>query len=434
MGMSAPQKRPQSVSAQICQRHIAQDGERMSSLYKALGNKDQLKMVVAGLVGMSMLGFVYTWSIFLQPIEQELGWTRSDVVFTFNLIMMFFPVGIMLAGVLNKILSLRATYLLAAVCFPAGFFVLSFIDSLMGMYLLCGVVGGIFFGVVYNIVLYVSNLYFPNNTGVISGLMQASLGVSTLFWGKFAECILSVASWRVGIRYMALMIMVMIVLSSVQMRKPKVPSVEAGATTSSSEVADVHWRQMLREKDFWLFWITRATIVAGGVGIFGNAVPIAMENGAVVSQAVFALGLMSVSNALGRLLFGIVWDALGAKRTIISNCIVFAGSFAALMLAGHSFAVLLAAFVFCGLSYGGITVLGVSFNKGYYGVKYFQENYGWTTTATIVAGFIGPSLLAYYKTNYGTYASAYYAFLVGALVAMACILFLKDKKHGCNQP
>ena len=402
----------------------------MSSLYQALNNKDQLKMVCAGLVAMSMLGFVYTWSIFLQPIEQELGWTRSDVVFTFNLIMMFFPVGIMLAGILNKVLSLRATYLLAAICFPTGFLILSFIDSLMGMYLFCGVIGGTFFGVVYNIVLYVSNLYFPNNTGAISGLMQASLGVSTLFWGKFAEYILSVANWRVGIRYMALIIMAMILFSSLQMRKPRAePAENISSVDNDSGAKDVHWRQMLREKDFWLFWVTRATIVAGGVGIFGNAVPIAMENGAAVSQAVFALGLMSVTNALGRLLFGIVWDALGAKRTIILNCIVFAGSFITLMLAGRSFAVLLLAFVLCGLSYGGITVLGVSFNKCYYGAKYFQENYGWTTTATIVAGFIGPSLLAYYKTNYGTYANSYYVFLVGALVATACILALQEKKQ-----
>lgn len=401
----------------------------MSSLYKALNNREQLKMVLAGLLAMSMLGFVYTWSIFLQPIEQETGWTRSDVVFTFNLIMMFFPVGIMLAGVLNKFLTIRTTYLLATICFPMGFLILSFAQSLLSMYLFCGVLGGIFFGVIYNIVLYVSNLYFPSNTGAISGLMQAGLGVSTLFWGKFAEYILAVVGWRLGIRYMAALIMGMVLLSSLQIRIPKAEAIASDTSRQANTgVQDVHWRQMLKEKDFWLFWVTRATIVAGGVGIFGNAVPIAMENGALVSQAVFALGLMSVTNALGRLLFGIVWDSLGAKRTILINCAVFIASFAALLFAGHSLAILLCAFVLCGLSYGGITVLGVSFNKCYYGAKYFQENYGWTTTATIVAGFVGPSLIAYYKTNYGAYTGSYYVFLAGAILATACILILKDKK------
>lgn len=402
----------------------------MSSLYKALNNREQLKMILAGLLAMSMLGFVYTWSIFLQPIEQEMGWTRSDVVFTFNLIMMFFPIGIMLAGVLNKFLPLRTTYLLAAICFPMGFLILSFTESLMGMYLFCGVICGIFFGVIYNIVLYVSNLYFPNNTGAISGLMQAGLGVSTLFWGKFAEYILSVASWRMSIRYIAGLILIMILISSWQIRLPKIESISgAGAQVAKSSVADVHWRQMLKEKDFWLFWVARAIIVAGGVGIFGNAVPIAMENGAIVSQAVFALGLMSVTNALGRLLFGIIWDSLGARWTILLNCVVFAASFGALLMAERSMGILLFAFVLCGLSYGGITVLGVSFNKCYYGAKYFQENYGWTTTATIVAGFVGPSLIAYYKTNHGAYVNSYYVFLLGAALATTCILILKDKKQ-----
>lgn len=396
-------------------------------LYKVLKNREQSKMILAGLLAMSMLGFVYTWSIFLQPIELETGLTRSDVVFTFNLIMMFFPIGIMLAGALNKLLPIRSTYLLAAVCFPIGFFILSFTNSLWGMYLFCGVLSGIFFGVIYNIILYVSNLYFPSNTGAISGLMQAGLGVSTLFWGKFAEYVLSATSWRIGIRYMAGFILLMILISSLQIKLPKTELIASGLDKGVALDNDVHWRQMLKDRNFWLFWLMRAVVVAGGVGIFGNAVPIAMENGAAVSQAVLALGIMSVTNALGRLLFGLVWDSLGAKRTILLNCVVFVGSFLALLAAGRSLGMLIFAFVLCGLSYGGITVLGVSFNKCYYGSKYFQENYGWTTTATIVAGFVGPSVLAYYKTNYGEYFSSYYVFLAGAVFSTVCILALKDR-------
>lgn len=398
-----------------------------------LHNRGQLKIVIAGLLSMAMLGFVYTWSIFLQPIELEMSWSRSDVVFNFNLIMMFFPIGIMLAGALNKILPIQRTYLLAACLFPLGFFILSFTKSLWTMYLFCGVLSGIFFGVIYNIILYISNLHFPKNTGAISGLMQAGLGVSALFWGKFAELILQAVGWRLGIRYIALLIWLVIVVSALQIKLPQYDKQAANSSQITADsVENVHWRVMLRDKNFWLFWVTRAIVVAGGVGIFGNAVPIAMENGALASQAVLTLGLMSVTNALGRLFFGVVWDWLGAKRTILLNCFVLGASFVALLCAKYSLVILSMAFVLCGLSYGGGTVLGVSFNKDYYGTKYFQENYGWTTTATIFAGFIGPSVLAYYKTDYGTYNLAYYVFLGAACVGTACIMALKDKRRGEN--
>ncbi len=392
-------------------------------------NRQQLKTVIAGLLAMGMLGFVYTWSMFLQPIELEMGWTRSDVVFIFNLIMMCFPIGIILAGMLNKFLPIKTTYLLASFCFSLGFLVLSFSSNLFVMYLFGGVLSGIFFGVIYNIVLYVSNLHFPHNTGVISGLMQSGLGISSLFWAKFCEYTLFLFSWRLGLMYICGLIFLVLFLTYWQIKIPESKNVSVNNNSASEQSEkDVHWKNMIKDRDFWLFWLMRLIIVAGGVGIFGNAVPIVMEGGGTISNAVFALGLMSVTNAMGRLLFGIVWDKFGSKKTMLLNCFVFTLSFLLLLFGQKSVFMLIFAFILCGLSYGAIAVIGVSFSKCYYGVRYFQQNYGWTTTATIISGFIGPLIMAIYKTNYGMYVGSYYIFLVGALIASVCTLLLRNKK------
>lgn len=59
---------------------------------------NRLWVLFGALLIQTVLGAVYTWSLFNEPLVQKFGWSTGDVVFTFSITMAMFAVGVLLAG------------------------------------------------------------------------------------------------------------------------------------------------------------------------------------------------------------------------------------------------------------------------------------------------------------------------------------------------
>ena len=85
-----------------------------------LGSRRFVQAAIAFLA-LLLCGLVYAWSLFVEPLEAEFGWTRSQTSLIFTISLITFSLGMLAAGWLHgRGLSKRALFA-AAVLVAAGF-------------------------------------------------------------------------------------------------------------------------------------------------------------------------------------------------------------------------------------------------------------------------------------------------------------------------
>ena len=82
------------------------------------------RSLVAGATGFVLnllLGVVYAWSMFVEPLEAQFGWTRAETSLVFTVSMACLCAGHLASGILLPRTSPRCVLLLAAALSGAGF-------------------------------------------------------------------------------------------------------------------------------------------------------------------------------------------------------------------------------------------------------------------------------------------------------------------------
>ena len=100
---------------------------------------------IVGVIVLLLAGLIYAWTIMSKSIgASRPDWTAAQLSLTFTLVMAFFCVGSLVAGVLSKKVNARIYVLLSGVLFLAGFMVASMTgDSPILLYLGFGILCGL---------------------------------------------------------------------------------------------------------------------------------------------------------------------------------------------------------------------------------------------------------------------------------------------------
>src|SRR4029079_11513847 len=128
--------------------------------------------VVVGGVSMNLaLGSLYAWSVFVLPLEQELGWTRSQTSRVYTIAVVVFASTFMLAGRIQDRRGPRLCAGIGTVLVSLGFFLASMTTSLLFLYIVFGVLVGAGNGFGYATPMPVASKWFPDRRGLVVGLM-----------------------------------------------------------------------------------------------------------------------------------------------------------------------------------------------------------------------------------------------------------------------
>ena len=189
--------------------------------------------------------------------------------------------------------------------------------------------------------------------------------------------------------------------------------------------------EMLRMPQFYLITATLLLACMGGLMMIGFAKPIALEKG-LGAAAAFGVLAISMSNSLGRLLWGAVSDRLGRNTTML---VLLTGS-ATLslfmkMATGYWVFALIA---LIGFFYGGIIGTFPSLTADLFGPKHMATNYGFVLLGFGAGAIISSQIAGYYKNLAAQDINLMFpAFVIasacaGAGVVMMIILRVMEKK------
>ncbi|NLN47876.1 MAG: OFA family MFS transporter [Clostridiales bacterium] len=319
----------------------------------------------------------------------------------------------------------RNVLLISAVLFLIGFFMTSRITNIWGLYLSYGVLCGLGVGLSYNAILSTVPKWLPGRGGFATGTLLMGMGLGSLILGIMVKRIMDIYTWPSAFRILSATFFILFFAGSFFVKNPEA----AGQTVKERDsVGDLPLLEMLKNKDYWSIFIWSVMASSIGLGIVSNSGYMATEAGVHESSLALMVGMVSVGNGAGRLIFGAVVDKIGGKKAMaMGNLVFILGLILAIASRKTGIALFITVgFILAGVGYGSSPTLSAALTKKRFGEKYYPQNLSAIVLALIPASIIGPTISANVYQQTGQYMNVYLIMLGMAFLAFLPVKIYKE--------
>jgi OFA family oxalate/formate antiporter-like MFS transporter len=398
-------------------------------------NKNRWLIACAGVGIHISIGSVYAWSVFTGPLQEEIGWSLSDVSLTFSLAILFLGLSAAFMGHFVEKYGPRASGLISTTFFAVGMVLAGFavqIENLWLLYLGYGVLGGIGLGIGY--ITPVSTLvkWFPDRRGMATGLAIMGFGFAAMIASPAMEYLMTAFSIPATFYILAVIYFVIMLLSSLYLEKPpegyhpkedKISIEEKKEDTS--DVVQLTANQAVKTRRFYFLWLMLFINVTCGIAILNVASPMAMEiTGVNAAAAALIVGVMGVFNGAGRLAWATVSDYLGRPNVYTLFFVIQIIMFALLPVISNAFLFSLILFVIISCYGGGFASIP-AYIGDIFGTRQLGAIHGYILTAWSAAGLVGPLIIAKVYEATSSYTLTLYIFVALFVIALVISLLIR---------
>ena len=383
--------------------------------------------LIAGTTMLLINGVIYAWSIYSMPFGAGFGWSSAQLGACFTVMLASFCLGGVFGGAVANRRGVRVSIPIGGILGCIGFVLCMFLQAhLIWLLFVSFAISGIGVGFVYNGVISAVVPRFPDKKGLASGVLLMGFGASSLVLGGLASRLIASPGFGWHLTYI---LTGALLLAAAFIGLPFVlpPRVDRD-THAAAPARGLTPRQMLRTKRFWLLFGSAVIGTGFGSGLIAHASYIFVEGGASESVAALAVGLVSVMNGLGRIVFGMLNDRCGFRISLLADAVLYiaAGLIAALVL-GSSAVVLVVVMMLIGACYGAVPTISASLAEEFFGPAHYGRNLGIVNLSILVGSFASTAAGAI-QTSTGSYAQAFYLFVGLEAVALVLILLLRRTK------
>ena len=340
--------------------------------------------VIASVLIMCCAGSVYAWSIFVAPLKASFGLSTAQTQLIFGFIIGIFSITMLFVGRIERKLGPKVTAAIGAVLFSAGYLLASLsggnvILILLGISVLSG--AGMGFG--YVTVLCTLVKWFPTRKGLATGIAVAGFGSGAILLSQIAQPILdSDISVTEVFRYVGIIYGAIFLISALVISAPN-------GEKQLQKVKPISIRVLAKDKRFWVLFYTFFAGSFAGLMLIGNLKPLGLSYGVSEAGAVLAIVLLSAGNAIGRIVWGQIYDKVGGKRSVgIALTLVAVFMLVFLFKISNDIAFLSLCLII-GLCYGANFVLYASDVSSIYGIPQLGIIYPIVSLAYGISGIAG---------------------------------------------
>lgn len=342
------------------------------------------------------LGAVYAWSLFNQPLMDQFGWVREDVVVTFSITISVFAFVTIFAGKLQDQIGPRWVATIGGLLLGIGLMLASQATTLFQLYLFYGVIGGIGIGMTYVCPLSACVKWFPDKRGFISGIAVAGFGLGGLIYKPVIGYLIELLGVSSSFLYIGIIYMVLVIAGAQLLKNPPTTEAMSVNQTMAAIEPDNQFtaKQMLSTNPFYLLWFMFLFGSVSGLMVISFAVDIGVElAGLTLEQAGNAVMVIAICNAAGRMVLGKLSDRFGRKNTLMMSYGLTALVMFYMSTGIMNYPLFLIAVSLIGFCFGGLLALFPSITVDYYGTKNMGSNYGLMYQAYGLSAFVGPFII-----------------------------------------
>ncbi|MCA8258347.1 MFS transporter [Burkholderia sp. AU31624] len=405
--------------------------------------------VVAAAFAVTFVGFgsAYTFSAFVESLQQDFAASRGQISLVFSLAgFLYFGFGIVSGPLADRFGSRRlavAGMLLTGIGLAAA----GAAHTLVQVYVAYGLGVGLGVGCAYVPAVGAVQRWFVRRRGFASGLAVAGIGVGTLVMPPLASALIAHVGWRGA--YFALAVIAVVIGAgmalliendprgrgllpdgeaaheSVEGGGAKATARDAGASVSGTAAsrkpaAGATVREAVTSRSFASLYAA-CLICSFGVFVpFVHLVPYALDHGVSSSTAVLLLGAIGVGSTAGRFFLGGLADRFGRRTSLLA---MFAGMAVALVAwAGAGTVPTLAAFALgFGVFYGGWVAVLPAVVMDYFGGRNVSGIIGVLYTSVAFGTLIGPTAAGFIYDAGGGYLVPILASAAANAIAFAIV-------------
>lgn len=361
--------------------------------------------------------------VFLLPMQEDLGVSRSTLSLAASLGLVMFGLGGPLSGALMDRFGPRRVTAAGLLVIAASFAGSAFIASVWQLHLVWGVLSGLGTGIVGSVLgATIANRWFVTQRGLVMGLFGAAGSAGQLVFLPVLTAMVGALGWRESAVVIGGLALVTLLPAALLLRDHPADvgarplGLKPGETPPRVLPDPGIMRRAVRSRNFWLLAVTFFVCGATSNGLIGtHFIAHATEHGLTAGYAAGMLALMGAFNFVGTLASGWLTDRYD-PRLLLGVYYAFRGLSLALLLFIPPGIGLVAFAVLFGLDYIATVppttaLVADSFGRGNVGTVY-----GWVFCAHMIGAALAAWLGGVARDALGSYGVA---FIVAAILSVA---------------
>ena len=367
--------------------------------------------------------FVYTFAIFVKPLNAQFGWSREAISLGFGLAAITLGLTSPVLGRLIDRFGPRRIILPSVMVFGCGIASLALLRSgVWQFYVTCILIGLVGNGAAHLAYARSISSWFQQRLGTALAFVMLGAGLGSMILPLVAQGAVSHSGWRAAYASLGgLALLLGFPLSWRYIREReheqgRERGQERGPMRAQSEPAvhsGITWQEGLRS---YTFWIIVAILFASSISMNGTITHLSAlltDRGVRPGDAALCASVLGASSILGRIGTGWLLDRFfGAWVALVVSLITAAGIFLLAYANGFGAGAFSAALI--GIGAGGEAAITPYLLTRYFGLRAFSTLYGLTWTFYAAAGAMGPVILGRAYDSTGSYTSLL-AMLAGIL-------------------
>ena len=391
-------------------------------------------IVAAGaLMGCVAIGALFSLAVFLQPMSEATGWSRTGISTAMTLDFLTMGIAAFGWGALSDRYGPRPVVLTGAVLTGLGLALASQATSLLEFQLIYGVVVGVAAGAILAPTMATVTGWFDKHRSIAVSLVSAGMGMGPMTISPFASWLLQSHDWRSAQLIVAIVAWVLLIPAALFMRRAPDTAPGMAAMPGGADPGMTVWRA-LRSPQFIILGLTYFFCCATHSGPIFHTVSYAIACGIAPLVAVSIYSIEGLAGLGGRVLFGLAGDKFGAKQTVIFALVVQAlgaGAYYFTRQVGEFYAVA----VIFGMAYGGVMPLYAVIAREYFPMRIMGSVIGASSLVASLGMSLGPAVGGWIFDTFGTYGWLYLGSLIMGLAAAGIALaFPPARRREAMQP
>lgn len=373
-------------------------------------SKRSLGATAGPILVMFSLGTFYAWSVFVQPLEEEFGASRSAVSLVFSLGTVAFTIGMLFGPRCLRGLSAGQAAGTALALAAIG---LALASSLWSLLVVMAGYGGLFGfanGLGYGLSLQVVNRELPQRRGMMTGIAVATYTLGSAVVAPGLEQVIAV--WGLANGFLALAILLFLGAAAVHALMWNIRTDWPAADSSNGASEPIETSNALI-----VLWMCFFLGSAVGVLVLSHASPLVASLGGTPEQAAWAITLVTLGNGLGRLAGGPMCERVPSRLMLAAAALWNAIALTPVLLSPSVTTALIAMFGI-GVGYGSLASavpMAIVKSKG---AARLSVVYGRLFTAWGAAGLLAPFLGGILFDLTGSYGATLTASLILCLAGV----------------
>ncbi len=387
------------------------------------------KVLVASLLGVafgaSPLPF-NTIGFFIDPLQQEFGWSRTEISFGVTIYGMLAAFLAPLFGWLADRYGVRRVALGSLAIFGLTFASFAIIPGeLWAFYLVWLMIG--LFGIGSTPVTWsrAVNLWFFRQRGLALGITLVGTSISAMILPFLTTNFISEFGWRTSFALLSLLpLAIALPVGLLWFREPRPEERPEGVGSGATgELPGRTLGEAMREPRFWILWVSVAVVTLAYAGALVHLPSMLKARDFDPNSVAAVLSVFGLSIFAGRIITGLLLDRFWAP--LVTLPILCLPALSCWMLIGDApfgFTMAVLAAFLMGFAAGAETDLVAYLAGRYFGMKSYGQIYGVQYMAFGLMAALSPTLYGWVRDSTGSYdpmlTAAGVMFVVGGFMLL----------------